>query len=90
MGRRLEQTQEEARDPDELLRLRNLIGPAPPNCAWFLQRQDFKTEGERIMLADQIGEGLGKRTERRVLCTEPSYKVEVSSRTPRRCSSSTG
>ena len=30
------------------------------------------------MLGDQIGEGHGKRTARRVLCTEPNYKVEVS------------
>ena len=30
------------------------------------------------MLGDQIGEGRGKRTARRVVCTEPSFKVEVS------------
>ena len=30
------------------------------------------------MLGEQIGEGRGKRTGRRVVCTEPIYKVEVS------------
>ena len=30
------------------------------------------------MLGEQIGEGQGKRTARRVVCTEPQFKVEVS------------
>jgi hypothetical protein len=30
------------------------------------------------MLGEQIGEGQGKRTARRVVCTEPRFKVEVS------------
>jgi hypothetical protein len=30
------------------------------------------------MLGEQIGEGRGKRTARRVLCTEPNFKIEVS------------
>jgi len=30
------------------------------------------------MLGEQIGEGHGKRTGRRVVCTEPVFKVEVS------------
>lgn len=30
------------------------------------------------MLGEQISEGRGKRTGRRVLCTEPTFKVEVS------------
>src|SRR5438128_192137 len=30
------------------------------------------------MLGEQIGEGRGKRTARRVVCTEPIFKVEVS------------
>ncbi len=30
------------------------------------------------MLGQQIGEGSGKRTGRRVICTEPLFKIEVS------------
>jgi len=30
------------------------------------------------MLGEQIGEGQGKRTTRRVVCTDPHFKVEVS------------
>jgi hypothetical protein len=30
------------------------------------------------MLGEQIGDGRGKRTARRVLCTEPNFKIEVS------------
>src|SRR5687767_4472927 len=30
------------------------------------------------MLGEKIGEGRGKRTARRVVCTEPNFKVEVS------------
>lgn len=30
------------------------------------------------MLGEQIGEGRGKRTARRVVCTEPNFKIEVS------------
>ena len=30
------------------------------------------------MLGEQIGEGRGERTARRVVCTEPQFKIEVS------------
>jgi hypothetical protein len=30
------------------------------------------------MIGNKIGEGTGKRTARRVICTEPNFKVEVS------------
>jgi hypothetical protein len=35
-------------------------------------------EKETAMLGEQISEGLGKRTGRRVVATDPSLKVEVS------------
>src|ERR1035438_2030218 len=40
-------------------------------------RQTRRTKEHKTMLGQQIGEGNGKRTGRRVTCTEPVFKVEV-------------
>src|SRR5437016_1858423 len=40
--------------------------------------QRHRKKGETLMLGEQIGEGRGKRTARRVVSTEPTFKIEVS------------
>jgi hypothetical protein len=40
--------------------------------------QNKPIERSKQMLGEQIGQGQGKRTGRRVVCTDPQFKVEVS------------